>query len=405
VTRKQGGDDVVFSGNRRGPASKLPALLAALALALVAVGCAADEEDGGGGDSGPIKIGSAVDLTGYLASFDRGVRQGAELAVRELNSEGGVSNRDLEVVFDDMKADPQQGVRSVQKLIDRDQVTAFANGFSSAATQAEAPLAERNELPMIVASVLPDDPAFQFSTLPAPEFETGVRMDYLKAEGVGSVAVLHDATPYNEQQLEALEQQADELGIRVTEVVQHDSDSVDLRPQVTRLLRSSPDAVVKLSAGPTHIVAARAMASAGARVPLLLGIEALDTIEKASAAYDQVLFAAAPPQVYEAMRPAERSDALTALVEKAPPGEDLTYVGRGYDAVLLLAEAMRQADSTDGADVNDALESLSGFEGTSGTYSFSADNHYGLATNPLFLARIPAGGGEPEIVARPDGGS
>lgn len=375
---------------------------AAIAIGLASLamtGCAADESSTDSG-KGTIKIGSALDLTAYLASFDRGVRDGVDLAVKRLNDDGGVLDRQLEAVVDDMKADPQQGVRSVQKLIDQDQVVAFASGFSSAATQAEAPQAESAKRPMVVASVIPDKSTWQFSTVPAPTFETGIRVRYLVEQKITSIAVLSDATPYNEKQLVALEGQAKEAGIEVTEVVKHKSDAVDLRAQVTRLLRGKPGAIVKLSAGPTHIVAAKALAAAGSKIPLLLSIETFSNMQKAAAAYPATFFAAAPPQVYEAMTDAERSAPLKALVAAAPKGQDLTYVGRGYDAVLLLAEAIKKAGSTDGDKVRQALVDLGPFSGTSGVYDFTAENHYGITTNPLYLAQVE--GSAARIVLRPE---
>jgi branched-chain amino acid transport system substrate-binding protein len=380
--------------------TKITAAIAIGLASLAMTGCAAEDASTDGGGDGPIKIGSALDLTAYLASFDRGVRDGVDLAVKRLNADGGVLDRKLEAVVDDMKADPQQGVRSVQKLIDQDQVVAFASGFSSAATQAEAPQAESTKRPMVVASVIPDKSTWQFSTVPAPAFETGIRVRYLVEKKISSIAVLSDSTPYNEKQLVALKGQAKEAGIRITEVVKHKSDAVDLRAQVTRLLRTKPGAIVKLSAGPTHIVAAKALAAAGSRIPLLLSIEAFTTMQKAAAAYPETFFAAAPPQVFDAMTDAERSAPLKALVAAAPKGQDLTYVGRGYDAVLLLGEAIKKAGSTDGEKVRQALVDLGPFSGTSGVYDFTADNHYGITTNPLYLARVQ--GSAAQIVLRPE---
>jgi branched-chain amino acid transport system substrate-binding protein len=371
--------------------------LATLAMA----GCAANDDSGGGGGDGPIKIGAALDLTAYLASFDRGVRDGVDLAVKQLNAHGGVLDRQLEMAIDDMKADPQQGVRSVQKLIDQDGAAVFANGFSSAATQAEAPQAEQSKRPMVVASVIPDKSTWQFSTLPAPAFETGIRVRYLQQQKISSIAVLSDSTPYNEKQLEALKEQAKESGIRITEVAKHKSDAVDLRPEVTRLLRGHPGALVKLSAGPTHIVAAKALAAAGSKIPLLLSIEAFSTMQKATEAYPETFFAAAPPQVYDALTEEERSAPLKALVAAAPKGQDLTYVGRGYDAVLLLAEAIKKAGSTDGDRIRQALVDLGPFAGTSGVYDFTASSHYGITANPLYLAKVD--GTAAVIVLRPEG--
>lgn len=375
--------------------------LAPLVLAVaLAAGCASDEDEAGEG-SGPVNLGAAMDLTGYLASFDRGVNEGVELAVEQINEEGGVLDSDLVVTAEDMKADPQQGVRVTQKLIDQNGAVGMINGFSSASTEAVDPIAEQQQVPVITASVIPEGTKWAFSTLPKPEFETGVRMEWLAEQGVKSVGVLMDATPYNEAQLAALEAQAKELGIEVTRVVQHESDAVDLRPQITQLLHSDPEAIMKLSAGPTHVLAARALANAGADIPLLLSIEAIDTVRQATDAYPETYFAAAPPQVYEALDPEERSAELERLIEIAPKDQDLTYVGRGYDATLLFAEAIEEAGSTDGEAIRTALEELPEFEGTSGVYDFTADNHYGVVKNPLFLGQVQADGSS-EIVYRPE---
>jgi branched-chain amino acid transport system substrate-binding protein len=375
------------------------AAVAVAALGVTGAACGnAAEESGGSGESGAVKIGAALDLTGYLASFDRGVRAGVDLAVDKLRKDG----REVEVSYEDMKGDPQGGVRATQRLADRDGARAFVNGFSSGATSAIAPIAEQRKLPMIVASVIPEDAAWEFSTLPAPQFETGVRLEWLAKQGAKRIAVLRDPTPYNEAQEKALREQVKEMGMTIVGVAQHEPDAVDLRAQVTSLLRDHPDALVKLSAGPTHIVAAKALSSAGSDIPLLLGIEAMDTIRKASAEYDQTYFAAAPPQVYTALKPDERSPALEALVEAAPKDQDLTYVGRGYDAMLILAEAIDRAGSTEGEAVRKAIEDLEPFEGTSATYDFTAQSHYGITENPLFLGRVQ-GDADPEIVFRPSG--
>jgi branched-chain amino acid transport system substrate-binding protein len=227
--------------------------------------------------------------------------------------------------------------------------------------------------------------------VPAPTFETGIRMQYVQQQGIKSIGVLMDSTPYDQKQLAALKEQAKADGVKITGVVEHKSDAVDLRPQVTNLLRGKPGAIVKLSAGPTHIVAAKALSSAGSTIPLLLGIEALDTMKQASAAYANTLFAAAPPQVYDAIPADQRTAALTALVKAAPKGQDLTYVGRGYDAIELLAQAIDKAGSTDGDKVRQALIDMGPYDGTSGTYDFTDDNHYGLTKNPLYLAQIKDG--------------
>jgi branched-chain amino acid transport system substrate-binding protein len=70
---------------------------------------------------------------------------------------------------------------------------------------------------------------------------------------------------------------------------------------------------------------------------------------------------------------------------------DPNWGGRGWDAVMLTVKAVEQAGSTEGPKVRDALESIKGWQGTTGVYNFSPDNHQGITENPLYLAQIKDG--------------
>jgi branched-chain amino acid transport system substrate-binding protein len=58
---------------------------------------------------------------------------------------------------------------------------------------------------------------------------------------------------------------------------------------------------------------------------------------------------------------------------------------------VLTAAAVDKAKSFDGPKVRDALETMDGFQGTTGIYHFSAGNHQGITENPLLLATIQNG--------------
>jgi ABC-type branched-subunit amino acid transport system substrate-binding protein len=58
---------------------------------------------------------------------------------------------------------------------------------------------------------------------------------------------------------------------------------------------------------------------------------------------------------------------------------------------MLTAAAIEKAKSFDGPKLRDALETMDGFQGTTGIYHFSASNHQGITENPLLLARIANG--------------
>lgn len=363
--------------------------------AMLASACSSNISSGSakeGSSNGPVTIGVLVDQTAYLKSADEKVLAGIRAAVKQVNDDGGVlDGRKLEIVVQDMAADPQKEVQAYQRVKSQDQPVAFLNGFSSAGNAAVAPIAKQDKIPAIVASVIPAEGAeWMFSTITPMKYETGTRVEYLKKQGIDKVAILHDPTPYNKLQLDTIEGQLKDAGIAVTGVEEHASDAVDLRPQVAKLLGKKPGAIIKLSTGPTQIVAAKALADAGAKIPFLLGIETRPNINQATAAYPQTLIVSAPLQVYDKLSADQKNEAMTTFLQANPNADDPTYVGRGWDAVQLYAQAVEKAGSTDGDKVRKALEDLGPYAATSGTYDYTASDHYGITSNPDYLAKITA---------------
>src|SRR2546422_10671715 len=80
----------------------------------------------------PIRLGVAAGVSGYLASIDRGWRDGVLLAAEKVNRDGGVLGRELQVLVEDMRSEPQPMVTAVNKLIVSDGGSTLLNGCSSA---------------------------------------------------------------------------------------------------------------------------------------------------------------------------------------------------------------------------------------------------------------------------------
>ena len=106
---------------------------------------------------------------------------------------------------------------------------------------------------------------------------------------------------------------------------------------------------------------------------------------------DKFFFVAAPAQVVDALpsSPLKRSIADFLVPWKAKFGDrDANWAGRGWDAVYVIQAAILTANSFEGAKVRDALENVTGYQGTAGVYNFSPTNHQGVINNPLFLATM-----------------
>src|SRR6266702_7687287 len=108
------------------------------AAATAALVCSANAQ-------GTIKVGVVTPLSGTYAPIGKQVRWGAELAVKEINSSGGVNGRPFELLFEDEEANPPVAVRKAEKLLQQDKVDLLTGTVNSGSTLAVGQVAERND--------------------------------------------------------------------------------------------------------------------------------------------------------------------------------------------------------------------------------------------------------------------
>ncbi len=100
----------------------------------------------------PIKIGVELPLTGYAAPYGEDAKRGAELAVDEINSAGGINGRKVEAVYEDDGAVGKTAVSATQKLIDVDKVPVIVGGMMASAALSAAPIARERKV-VFVATI------------------------------------------------------------------------------------------------------------------------------------------------------------------------------------------------------------------------------------------------------------
>ena len=342
------------------------------------------------------KIGMSAGLTGYAATVDRAWRDGVEVAIAALNAKGGIAGKKIELIVEDNRSEPQEAVTVYRKMISSDNVNMFASGCVSAGNFAAAPLVVRAETPMVLCSILPqqsDHVKWAFTTIPPPRFEVETRLEYLKSKTqIRKIGVLHDPSPYANAQRAAAEKEAKDYGLEIVGVEQYKTDDADLSVQIQKMYTAGARAILKIGLGGTTLTAAKNIKQLGLDMVMLTSLEDIAVFRPvAEVLGDKFFFVASPSQVYDALP----DSALKAEIGKflapwrAKYGDrDPNWAGRGWDAVMLTAAAVEKAKSTDGTKLRDALETMGNFQGTTGLYHFSADNHQGITENPLLLATI-----------------
>ena len=353
---------------------------------------------GAAGAQENYKIGMSAGLTGYAATVDRAWRDGVEVAIAALNAKSGVMGRKAALEVEDNRSEPQEAVTVYRKMIS-DNVNVFASGCVSAGNFAAAPLVVRAEIPMVLCSILPQQPdqvRWAFTTIPPPRFEVETRLEFLKTKTqVKKIGVLHDPSPYANAQRAAAEKEAADYGLEIVGIEQYKTDDADLSVQIQKMYAAGARAILKIGLGGTTLTAAKNIKQLGLDMLMLTSLEDIAVFRPvAEVLGDKFYFVASPSQVYDALP----TSALKAEIGKfltpwrAKYGDrDPNWAGRGWDAIMLTAAAVEKAKAFDGPKLRDALETIDNFQGTTGVYHFSASNHQGITENPLLLATIVNG--------------
>lgn len=343
----------------------------AASAALVLTGCSgglAGGDDGASSD-GPIKLGMLAPFSGSEAAFGDYMKYGAQLAIDEINADGGIDGRELKLVTEDDGCDATQAVSAANKLVSAG-VEGSVGGYCSGATLPTLPVFAEAGIPMVIPAAnstkLVGQGAFLINGTGTQQGKAAVA--YATKLGAKNVVLIDDNTDYSVDLANAFEDQASDLNIAKRESV--NPDEKDFAANINSVLGASPDFIYwtgYYQAGGLLIDQLRA---AGYDGTILVGDGSVDAQLAAIAgpAIKNVFgtFTRTPDML-------EGGDAWVAAyteLAKAAPGP---YSMQTYEAVKVMAQAMADAGATDAKSVDAALAALKGFPLLSGDLTFAAD--------------------------------
>lgn len=344
-------------------------------------------------------IGISAGLTGYVATIDRAWSDAVKIAADIVNEQGGILGKKIEVVVEDNRSEPQEAVTSYRKMMSSDNANVFVSGCLSAGNLAAIPIVMRQKIPMILCSIISRDPEqlkWMFSTIPPPAFEVETRYVHLRDRTkIRKIGIIYDQSPYANLLMKSAVDQAGKFGMTVVGSEQYQQSDADLSVIIKKLQASGAEAILKMGVGPTTMTAAKNIKDMALGIPLLTSTEDIAVFKDVAKVLGKdFFFVAGPTQVFDALPDSDPTKAAIAKFLKpwrAKFGDrDPTWAGRGYDSVMIIAEAVRRDKSVEGSKLRDGIENTSSFSGTSGVYNFDKD-HYGITKNPYVLAQIVDG--------------
>lgn len=348
-----------------------------------------------------IKIGSSLGLTGYGSLTDGHWRDGLVVAIEAINKQGGVLGKKLELVTEDNKSTPQQAVVVYRKMMTEDKVVAFNSGCISAGNFAAASFVSKAKLPMFLCSILPRQPdeikwAFQF--LPPPKYEVDTRYQYLKDKtDVRKVGILSDPSPYSMLMKGMAEKGAAEFGIQVVASETYQQDDSDFSVQIGRINAAGAGAVIMLGQGNAVVTTANNIRSLGLTKMLMLGsINELDILLAAGKVLGDQYMVPAPliqiasddMSVLTDPKARAAAEPFVKAMKDKYGRTDNAQASRAWDSMMMMAAAMKKANTTEGEAVRDAFEKLGPYVGAGASYDFTTERHIGITTNPYVLVSV-----------------
>uniref|UniRef100_A0A7C4MM92 ABC transporter substrate-binding protein n=1 Tax=Desulfatirhabdium butyrativorans TaxID=340467 RepID=A0A7C4MM92_9BACT len=123
-------------------------LMLSVVLAVAGAGLAAEK---------PVKVGFVYIMSGPFATYGQFAKQGAELAIDEINAAGGINGRKVEALFEDSTGKPDVGIRAIRKLVYENEVDVVMGIDSSGVASAVAPIMNELKTPLIITHAATPD--------------------------------------------------------------------------------------------------------------------------------------------------------------------------------------------------------------------------------------------------------
>ena len=317
----------------------------------------------------PVKIGIIHPVTGGVSYSGTQGRAGAMMAVDDINAAGGIKSlggAKIEALLADAQSKADVGAAEVEKLNEAG-VSAVVGGYASFICMATTQAAAKHGLPYVV-DVGTDDRiikaglanTFRFSPGYGVFVETAVsalgQLNNAAGKPAKTAMIVHEDSAFGTGTAGLLAKQLPGIGIEVMEIMKHPTPNLDFNNIVLRIKAQKPDIVIPADYYNEYVLFARTMQQQKVRpkaIYLVLG-----------GAASQYKFVKEFPEAaayimdcnhwYNPQKPA----ALELKKKTEAKGLFYTYeVFLNYEAVMLLADALERAASTDRAKITEALAS------------------------------------------------
>lgn len=348
----------------------------------------------------PIKIGSFLTVTGPASFLGDPELKTLQMYVEELNAQGGIKGRKIELIHYDTGGKAQDAVSFVKRLIQSDQVDLIVGGTTTGDTMAVVPEVEKAGIPLISLAggieIIEPVKKWVFKTPHTDRMAVAKIYEDLRKRGLTKIALITGDGGFDKSGHTQLLKLAPEYGMTIVADESYGNKDTDMTTQLTKIRSSDAAAIINFGLGQAPAIVTKNIKQLGISLPVYQshGVASKTFIDLADDAAEGVRLPAAALVVAEQLPDADpQKPILLAYKNKyeAKHGPVSTFGGHAYDGLMIAVGALQRTGSTDKAKLRDEIENTKGFIGTGGVFNLSPEDHMGLNLDAFKMVEIKKG--------------
>lgn len=365
---------------------KVSILVLMLFLVSIVAGCGGGAKSGGDtAEGGKIPVGINVELSGGTASYGTNARDGAILAIEQINAKGGVLGKQLQDIQKDCKSLPDEAM-SVSAALAGEKIVAQIGPLTSGDVAGSTQVMMDNKIPLIAPAATATNVTVDEKTGKTREYIfrvcfidpfQGTLMAQFAGQDLGAktAAIYKDnSSDYAKGLAEYFKKTFEANGGKIVAQEGFVKDDRDFKATLTKIRGKNPDFIYVPGYYQEVAPLIKQARELGITVPMGGG-DGWDSPDMVSVAGDKALNNSYFTNHYSSQDPdpkiVEFVNSYKAKYNKEPDA----FAALGYDAVQLLAQAIEDAGAADSVKIKDALANIKDFEGITGKMSIDKEHN------------------------------
>ncbi|HRW12435.1 MAG TPA: ABC transporter substrate-binding protein [Syntrophomonas sp.] len=373
---------------------KIALLICVMMLGTLLAGCAGGQSGEKTAEGDTIKLGFLGAKTGSVANYGLPGEKGMKMAIEEINAKGGVLGKQLEGIYEDNKGESSEIANIATKYITQDKVVAMVGDPCTGLTKVAADIAQKSKIVIFSAGATGEGVVeigdYVFRNTLLDKFAAPAVVDWMiNKQGWKNIAVITSMNNGYSTALTPVFKEA--IQAKGGKIVLEDSvndGETDFTAQVTKLKNANADVLVFTGYYTEAALIMNEVQKKGLDIKLVGGdgLYGQDLAKLGQSAVEEkvILYCG-----FSSDQPSPETEKfITAYQAKYNEDPDM-FSAQYYDAVMILAKAMEEAQSTDPSVFKEKLAQLKDYPGVSGKTTIREDRE--PLKSPVFLLTIKDG--------------